>query len=177
MTDLANLPIIDAILQEEGWPRFTDTPGDHGGPTKGGITLGLLQSLRPGATLEDLKALTEDDARGIYEAEFITRPGFYKIVDGLLRWQVVDCGVPSGPHRATEWLRQAVGVEADGQLGPKTIAAVNAADPHRVAIRLACIRIRFFGQDVHNDPSQAKWLNGWLARATGFLEREAQRKV
>ena len=47
--------IIDALLNVEGWPQYTNRPSDKGGPTKGGITLPALSEYlgRP-ATIEEL---------------------------------------------------------------------------------------------------------------------------
>ena len=39
---------------------------------------------------------------------------------------VFDAAVNSGPGRAAKWLQACVGVEPDGGIGPKTLAAVAA---------------------------------------------------
>ena len=176
--------IIAHILLSEGWPAFTDHPQDRGGATKGGITLQTLREWRrdPSLGVGALKSLTQAEAEAIYSRRYITGPGFDRITDELLRFQVVDCGVMSGPPRAAEWLQKMAGVTADGVVGPKTLAVVNAADPHRLGIRLAGERIRFLGQLIartERTPSpaddQGVWASGWLNRATSFLDLEAMR--
>ncbi len=169
--------VLDAIVAAEGWPHYTEAPGDRGGPTKGGITLATLRGwLNPSATREDLQELELEHARAIYRRRFILDPGFLEISDELLRYQVVDAGVHSGPRRASRWLQQAVGgVTVDGRVGPKSLAAVNDADPHRLGIRFAVLRLRFLGELIERDRSQAKWADGWVTRATSFLDLEAER--
>ncbi len=170
-------PIVSAILHEEGWPKYTDSHADRGGPTKGGITLATLSRWRKrSSTIEALKALTEAEAREIYREEYVVGPGFDAIRDGLLRHQVVDAGVTSGPVRPSRWLQDLVGVAQDGKLGPKSLAAINAADPHELALRFAVRRIAFFAALVERDHGQAKWLNGWIARTSRFILREAMER-
>jgi len=48
-----------------------------------------------------------------------------QIEDGRLRALVVDAGVNHGVRRAAKWLQRAAGVEEDGIVGPRTLAAVN----------------------------------------------------
>jgi len=54
-----------------------------------------------------------------------------------------DAAVNSGPSRGAKWLQAALGVAADGVVGPKTLAAAGRADP-AWAIRMACdLRLHF----------------------------------
>jgi lysozyme family protein len=58
---------------------------------------------------------------------------------------MLDSAVNSGPSQAIRWLQSAVGVERDGDLGPRTLAAVRDHDPQLVAhevcrLRLAMLR-------------------------------------
>ncbi len=170
-------PIVSYLLEAEGWPEYTDRSADRGGPTKGGITLATLREHRGTvASAADLRALGEDEARAIYFRRYLAGPGFDGIRDDLLRWQVVDAGVLSGPSRAARWLQEAAGVApADGKVGPKTLAAVNSQDAHRVALRLCAARTRGLMRIVAGDATQAVWASGWANRALSFLDKEASR--
>jgi lysozyme family protein len=168
-------PILAHIFEVEGWPAYTDAPVDRGGPTKGGITLATLRAHRGRpVTVADLQALSQEEAGDIYRVRYIAP--FESVEDELLRWQVVDCGVLSGTARAVRWLQEAAVVKVDGILGPKSLAAINAPGrAHALGVRLAAVRIRFLGQLIERDREQAKWTNGWMRRATSFLDREAER--
>src|SRR5690606_32463359 len=48
-----------------------------------------------------------------------------------------DAGVMSGPGRGIKWLQKAVGVDADGIFGSKTLSAVQNADVPKT-IKAAC---------------------------------------
>lgn len=176
--------IIAHLLKVEGWPAFTDNPRDRGGPTKGGITLQTLREWRHDPTLgvEALKALPQVEAEAIYRQRYIVGPRFDHIADELLRFQVVDAGVMSGPERATRWLQQAAGAVDDGKFGPQTLASVNGTSGHRLGIAFAVIRIRFLGELIARtgrspDPrdDQDVWASGWLIRCTEFLNLESER--
>src|SRR3990167_11048904 len=98
-------PILAHIFQIEGWPAFTDDPTDRGGSTKGGITLAALQAWRGRPTTKaELRNLTKAEAGDIYRSRYIAP--FEAVEDELLRWQVVDAGVLSGPARAARWLQE-----------------------------------------------------------------------
>lgn len=200
MSEITNQTIIDYLLDVEGWPKYTNNPNDKGGPTRGGITLRTLRSW-PGyaaAEAETLKSLPDYIARQIYANMYIETPKFDKIDDALLRWQIVDAGVLHGPARTKHWLQEAVGLtgsDVDGILGPKTLSIINnmpTLDPwpdvltwpdvlaihfHSTALKFAAIRLRFIASIVHGDHSQAVWINGWTARATKFIELEAEREL
>jgi len=90
-----------------------------------------------------------------------------------------DCAVISGPGRAVKQLQTALGVNADGRLGPATLGALATADPKRVLERQLAARDTYARSIVAHDPSQAKYLKGWLNRvnhvraACGLPEEEA----
>lgn len=154
--------IIDAILEREG-SEYTDDPADRGGPTKWGIT---IPDLPIGSTAETVQALTRERAVEIYRQKYILSPGFGTIPLPL-RAQVVDCGVLHGVTTAVRMLQEALGVPVDGKLGPLTLRAVDGTP--NVGNKLAIVRLKYIARIVQKNPSQAKWLAGWVNRATSFI--------
>ena len=180
--------IISETLRREGWPKFTDDPADRGGATKGGVTLNSWREYigNPLATADDLKAITEDQARAFYRHRYIIDPSFDRIQDGHLQELVVDAGVHHGPRHAAKWLQWAADVKQDGKVGDITIAAVNAADPHELYLWTIAFRVRLFGRLIGRDPElararragfnlQARFAGGWNNRVAQFLEALAIR--
>ena len=165
--------ILEAILRREG-ARFTNHRADRGGPTKFGITQATLSRFR-GYAVEaaEVAGLSEAEARAIYRALYIERPGFGKIGDKRLCALVVDAAVLHGPARAARWLQGALGgLESDGVIGARTLAAVNGlneADAREVRKRLLARRYRALALIVAGDVSQAAFLKGWIARCNEFL--------
>lgn len=165
--------IITDILKAEGWDKYTNRPSDRGGPTKWGITQKTLAEYRGhDVTAEDVKALTEAQARDIYEEMYVIAPRFNHLPEILIP-MVVDCGVNSGTRAAAKWVQRAVGAKQDGAIGPKTLAAVAAANPIATYIRICGYRFRLYGRIVTDDHSQAEYAHGWNNRGSKWLDRLA----
>ena len=161
--------MLDDVIRREG--GYVHDPVDRGGPTNYGITQRTLRAWRGQmVTAADVRRLTRDEARAIYQRRYVDAPGFARLPDPL-RAQVIDDGVLSGPRQAVKDLQRAIGgVTVDGQLGPKTRAALRQRRVAGVHARLLQVRAARIGRIVHRDPSQARFLNGWLARITAFAE-------
>ena len=162
--------MIDGIIRREG--GFVNHKSDRGGPTNMGITQGTLAAYRGTAiTIDDVKNLTREEAFKIYWRDYVREPGFDLIHSDSLAEHLVDIGVLHGPARAAKWLQQAIGVNADGVIGPVTLKAVNEGTllAEEISKSLAVFRIRFMGRLISNDHSQAPFAAGWLNRATEFL--------
>ena len=56
---------------------------------------------------------------------------------------VFDFAVNSGVFRAARYLQEAAGVEADGQIGPKSLAAVKAIPPQDLITAICDARMAF----------------------------------
>jgi lysozyme family protein len=163
--------LLDDVLRREG--GCVDHPADRGGPTKFGITattLGDWRRLGRAATAQEIAALTPDEARAIYRRRYIADPGFEGIKHPPLLALLVDAGVHSGPKRAVEWLQTALGVSADGVLGPRTRAALIGADPVVLYRRVLAARLRFLGRLITQDRRQAAFAAGWMARLAEWVE-------
>lgn len=136
-----NFPACLAITlsHEGGW---ADHPRDPGGATMKGITLATYRQYRPGATKAQLRAITDAEVQAIY------RRGYWDAVRGDdlpagVDLVAFDAAVNSGPSRGAKWLQTALGVTADGKIGPKTLAAADRANRAWV-IRTSCdVRLRF----------------------------------
>ena len=82
----------------------------------------------------------------------------------LANW-LFDKAVNMGVRQAMKLLQRAICVDADGIIGPQSLARIAATDP---AITLAACREeakRFYTKLALNDPTQTIFLHGWLARA------------
>jgi len=162
--------IVNVVLRHEG-STYTDHAADRGGPTKYGITQRTLEKYRDEpVTAADVQALSEAEARQIYEKFYIVAPGFVNLPQQI-QTQVVDDGVLSGPQTATKDLQLALGVTpVDGILGPKTLAAVhNHTDLRKLNNEIVVQRAERLSRIVRDDPSQARWIHGWIHRALSFI--------
>lgn len=164
---------IDEIIEREGGAKETNDPLDSGGRTKYGIS----EAAHPEAWADgDVSYL---EAREIYRRVYVLAEKFDKIEDPALMHQVVDFGVPSGPDRAARMLQQLVGVEVDGEIGPKTLEAIKSYPagklfgvevPGSVLLNLAFRDAReiYYATVAKRRPKDLKFLLGWLKRAQEF---------
>lgn len=154
----ANFPKCLAFtLQEEG--GWADNPRDPGGKTMKGVTLRTFQHFYPGSTANQLRAITNVQLSQIYG------DGYWKTVHGDdlpagVDLVCFDFGVTSGPGRSVIMLQDAVGAHADGQIGPKTLAAIQAKKPVEIINYMIDAQEAFYRSlstfDTFGD--------GWLSR-------------
>jgi lysozyme family protein len=170
------MTVIDAVLLSEGWPRYTNDPADHGGPTKGGITLARLSAYRGHpCTAADVEALEEPEARALYQKMYVTDWRFDMLDDPWVQWFVVDTGVLQGQETSARMLQSVLGVPVDGVIGPITLAALRCTTP---AFRLQMVKARLhllldaMVSDVPHamcETTNLKWRHGWVNRVLQFL--------
>jgi lysozyme family protein len=136
---------------------YVNDPSDPGGETKYGIAKNAHPNIR-------ISSLNWAQATAIYSTEYWTNthcdqmPGRYAALH-------FDIAVNLGGKRAALFLQQALGIVQDGSLGPITLAATNAADPIDLCNEVSEIRKQYYNSIVANNPSQQKYLAGWLRRA------------
>lgn len=161
--------IIEGILRREG--GFVDHPDDRGGATKHGVTQGTLAAWRgKPVSVDDVRQLSEDEARELYREQYIVRPGFLGIENETVRCFVIDSAVNHGVKEAVLMLQRAARVFTDGILGPNTKQAVNRMTAAPLYRRLCADRVRFYGRLVTRDPKQATFAYGWANRVAEFIE-------
>jgi lysozyme family protein len=102
------------VVGSEG--GYANNPADPGGETHWGVSKRSYPAL-------DIKNLTIDQAKAIYERDYWAKVGADKLPPPLAL-VLFDAAVNNGPSRAARWLQQAVGVPQDGVVGPLTLAAV-----------------------------------------------------
>jgi lysozyme family protein len=175
--------MIEEVIRREG--GFVDRPADRGGPSKFGITqASLAHSLGRTATALDVEALSPDQARQIYRRDYYHGPRIDRL-PARIQPLIFDSAVNHGAGRAIAFVQRVCNLagfgqlEVDGVCGPKTIRAVHDAAWAMKDWLLAALveeRRNFYRAVVERDPSQAVFLERWLARLREFdppMERSA----
>ncbi|MGO4704508.1 glycoside hydrolase family 108 protein [Microvirga sp. 2MCAF38] len=135
---------LRTVLQHEG--GFVDHPLDPGGATKFGITRPILSFFRKrAASIDDIRRLTEDEARAIYRRDYWNGIQADALPPGI-DLVVFDIAVNSGPKRATLFLQRVLGVPADGFIGPRTLAKAQQANAQVVIRQLSQARLSFLSR-------------------------------
>ena len=138
---------------------LTNTPGDGGGLTKYGIAI----TANPGV---DVQHLDLAGAMEIYFKNYWLAGKCDQLTAEPIAVIAFDICVNNGVGRSAKMLQQAVGATVDGQIGPNTLAAVNGADVDGLIRKLNDLRVARYNTIVMNDPTQQKFINGWMRRVS-----------
>lgn len=117
---------------------YVNDPKDPGGETNYGISKRAYPDV-------DIKALTLDQAKGIYRRDY-----WNAVKADQLPWPlaayVFDCAVNQGASVAILLLQKTLGVKMDGILGQHTLAAVRKGDQQELAsLYMAQRALRYTG--------------------------------
>lgn len=179
--------VFARLMRTEG--GYVDAADDHGGPTKYGVSLRFLAgegklnpALRAAYDVDhdgdldrlDIRALTVAGAEALYRTCFWHRPGFDALpqpFDAAL----FDQGVNGSCRVAVKLLQRALNrfsrraLDADGSLGPMTLATLRSVlggpDGPALLPELRMQAARRYTAIVADDPSQRRFIAGWLNRA------------
>lgn len=148
---------LKAVLKDEG--GNDDDPADHGGRTSRGITQREYDAWRKlkAQPTRDVWSATETEISSIYHDEY-----WMPFCDGFpigVDYLYFDMAVNAGPTRAAILLQRALGVAADGRIGPVTKLAASNADPKKLIVDYTNAK-RAFYVSLH----QPKFTKGWLNR-------------
>jgi uncharacterized protein (TIGR02594 family) len=153
------------LLQDEG--GNDDDPQDAGGRTSRGITQREWDKWvrqHPERNLPaDVWQAPQAEIAAIFKAWYWDALN----CDGLpagVDYTVFDYGVLSGISRSAKVLQGFVGVTADAEIGPVTLAATARANAPSVVNAISDERAAAYKDIVRRKPTQEKYLKGWTAR-------------
>lgn len=150
-------PAFDAafefvILAEGG---DSNDPNDPGGLTR----YGIAANRHPGV---DVASLTLEQAKAIYRQDY-WQPIHGDSLPAGLALALFDTCVNVGVGRGISLLQQAIGVQIDGVVGSKTVAA--ATRQYRTALpKFLARRALYYGELAQANPRFRTYLHGWLIR-------------
>lgn len=160
------------VLSYEG--GFVNDPDDAGGATNKGVTLATWRRVgydKDGdgdIDVADLKLISDEEA-----VNAVLRPHYWN------RWKADQINSQSLANILVDWVwgsgkhgivipQRMLGVQADGIVGPKTLAALNGVDAKVFFDQMKVEREMFFRRIVEAKPTQKKFLKGWLRRLGGI---------
>jgi lysozyme family protein len=181
VTDIAR----EIVAREGGYVNDRDDPG---GATNYGVTLKTLRALGQDLTgdgrvdLGDLRKLTPEKAEDIYVEHYFRRPGIARLPQAL-QASVFDMYVNAGANavRILQRLLNEMGhaLAVDGGIGPRTIAAAEAAavvDASLFADAYGIARRNYYYALADARPASRKYARrrdggkgGWITRAEEFI--------
>lgn len=152
------------ISEERG---FVDAEGDRGGRT----IFGISERSHPEAWTDGTPSL--ERAADIYWSDYWTEAGCDQLSSPAVQDELFNTAVLMGPGAAVRKLQQAVNlfqpdvedIAVDGRFGPETREAVKGfRDPEALAGYMNVLQGCAILEIVERDPSQRRFLRGWLRR-------------
>lgn len=152
---------LSLVLKHEG--GWSDHPKDPGGATMKGVTLANFRRyIKPNATKEDLRRITDEQVATIYRRYYWDAVAGAELPGGI-DYAVFDFAVNSGPARAAKYLQAVVGAKQDGKIGPATLKATRAMVRAAVINDLCDRRMDF----LRRLPTWGTFGRGWTSRVSG----------
>ncbi len=175
---------MPTIFLQEG--KFSNDPGDPGGPTNYGISLRFLKDAdlefadinHDGhIDIEDIKAMNVGDATKLYDIYFWSRYKYGLIDNQELATRLMSICINAGPMVAHQAVQRAIMsvnhnlvIIDDGVLGPKTITAINSCNRDAIIAAYKSEVSNFYRGLVQMKPQFAKYLKGWLNRVNSPIK-------
>ena len=153
---------FDKVIQSEG--GYVNDPADAGGETNLGVTAGAWGAYlgRP-INSGEMQALTKDTVKPFYRQMYWDKVKGDDLPAGV-DYAVFDFAVNAGVSRAAKFLQRSVGAVDDGVIGNGTLGKVAVTNKQRLLAAFADQKQRFYNGLALSNPSQQKFLKGWLAR-------------
>lgn len=153
--------LIGFVLEHEG--GYVNDPDDPGGETKYGVSKKSYPHV-------DIASLTIEQAKDIYYEDWWLPLKCPQIHDDKVAQKYLDTCVNTGKGTGTKILQRALQmigyrITVDGAIGPKTLAAVNAADPQALLVAMRQQQKAHYEQLIQKNPKLEKFRRGWMARA------------
>ena len=149
-------------IKSEG--GYVNDPADRGGETNLGVTIGawgayLNRAIQPG----EMKALTVETVKPFYKSMYWDKVKGDDLPVGV-DYAIFDFAVNAGVGRAAKFLQRAVGAVDDAVIGPGTLALVAKTTPGKLLENFAKQKEAFYNSLAEKNPTQQKFLTGWLSR-------------
>lgn len=155
-------------MRREGGYKLHTVAGDTGGATYAGIARNKNPQWPGWAYFDRGETPPTSMVRDFYFA------GYWQPIRGdELREDIahslfdfaVNTSAPGRPTTAVKLAQAVAGVEPDGSVGPKTVAALNALSPREFSAAFFAVKMKRYAEICNRNPSQAKFLRGWLNRS------------
>lgn len=149
------------VLKNEG--HYVNDKDDMGGETNYGIS----QNAHPDV---DVKNITLEKVRQIYHDEYWLKSQCDKIENAYVVTKLLDVAVHCGVRGGARILQRALlaagaKVVQDEIIGVKTVAACNTVDQNALLAAMKSEAAAYYRIVAIKQPSQEKFLNGWIQRA------------
>ena len=153
------------IAHEGGFTNDQRDKGNHLPDGREGCTMwGCTQAVWEKyvghqVTQDDMKALKKEDVKPLYKRDYWDAVRGDNLPAGV-DYAVFDFAINAGPAAARKMIQRALGVTADGAIGPATMKAIQDANGKELMQKFSHSKEEFY-KSLDNFPTYGK---GWLKR-------------
>lgn len=158
------------ILKWEG--GFVNDPLDNGGATNMGVTIATWKAV--GYDKDGDHDIDNQDIKLLTKSDFVKVLALY-----WNRWKADQIKNQSIANILVDWVwgsgkwgiimpQRILGLTDDGVVGPKTLQTINDANQQSLFNAIYTARVNFLKGIVRNNPSQERFIKGWLNRLADF---------
>lgn len=159
-------PIYSSTLKREGGYKLTNAPADKGGQTYAGVSRRANPGWAGWAYVDHGETPPTPLVRALYKEQYWDAMRLDDVRDNRVAESLYEFGFVAGRVISAKLAQVVIGVEPDGKIGDKTIAALNGmSDPSLFLARFTIAKIARYRDIVMRDRTQSKWLLGWVNRA------------
>ena len=163
---------FNKVMAYEG--GYANDSSDRGGETYAGVARNFWPEWDGWAIIDELKdtagfpanlvksTVLSIHVREFYKANFWGRYG--EVNSQRLATSLFDCAVNCGIAPANRMMQRALNIPDDGVFGKQSIKCINEADETATLANFNAEREKYYRGIVERNPSQGKFLAGWLKR-------------
>jgi lysozyme family protein len=163
------IPAYEAMILDEGGYKLHRVPGDAGGDTYAGIARNMNPGWAGWAYIDRGETTPTQMVRDFYRAGWWVPIRGDEIVDQGVASSIFNFAVNTSaygrPATAIKLAQIAARVAPDGDLGPKTLEAVNALDGELFELRYFLAKMTRYAEICNKRRDQSKFLLGWTNRS------------
>ena len=148
---------VTKTIRREGGDQITEDPDDPGGLTRWGVSKRAHPEVDP-------RNLSLDGAKAIYRKDYWDLLQGDSLASQPVAEMLFDTAVNMGASQAVKLAQVVLSLPADGDLGPATLAALNAADPAEFAAAFIVAKVARYLALVKKNPKLEKYFYGWVRR-------------
>lgn len=177
---------FNITMHNEG--GYANNPDDNGGETYAGVARNFWPAWPGWRMVDDIVAQhpanlnaalranadLQTEVECFYEQNFWDAVSLGALNSQQLANQLFDTAVNMGIGTASCFLQEAINVLnpntviVDRQVGPRTLAAANAADTEALYNAVIALRRQRYLAIIRLNPSQAQFEDSWMSRLTPF---------
>ncbi len=158
------LPAFDRMISNEGGYKLTNVKDDRGSVTYAGIARNRNGRWAGWSFIDRGEIPPTQMVRDFYRANFWDAVKGDYILHQSVAESLFDFAVNAGASTAIKLAQIVGGVAADGQVGPKTLTAINSMDDDEFVTKYALAKVARYHAIVTKDRTQIRFLLGWISR-------------